>query len=68
MLYGNVAILASKDPVAIDRASYDIAAEALGKDVFREMWPDLDASAQMEHGEKIGLGTRKYRLAEAATG
>jgi uncharacterized Fe-S center protein len=64
--YGNVAILASRDPVAADRASCDIAEEVLGKDVFREMWPELDASAQMQHGERIGLGTQTYKLLEAA--
>jgi uncharacterized Fe-S center protein len=55
-------ILASTDPVAIDQATLDITREKFGKDLGRKSWPGLSPERQLEHGEKIGLGTRKYRL------
>ena len=60
----NVGIFASYDPVAIDQACLDVGTEKLGKDVFQEMWPELDATFQLEHGETIGMGTRNYTLIE----
>jgi uncharacterized protein len=66
VMYGNAAILASRDPVAIDRASVDIATEAYGHDVFKKMWPQFDASVQMKHAEAIGLGSCTYELVDVA--
>jgi uncharacterized Fe-S center protein len=57
-------ILASVDPVAIDQAAADLVVErGGGADPLRAGY-DLDWSGQLAHGEKIGLGTRKYRLFE----
>lgn len=64
ILYDDVGILAGSDPVAVDSASIDIAKEKLGVEVFNEMWPNIDPTIQMKHAEKIGLGTRKYKLIE----
>jgi uncharacterized Fe-S center protein len=64
VIYDNVGIFASYDPIAIDQACLDIGAEKLGKNVFKEMWPELDATFQLEHGENIGMGTRNYTLVE----
>lgn len=71
----NIGILASKDPVAIEQASVDLvnrqmAAEGSclttlrepGDDKFRGLYPQIDWGIQLEHAEKIGLGTRKYEL------
>jgi len=59
-------ILASVDPVAIDQATADlIVKKGGGADPLRAGY-DLDWSGQLAHGEKIGLGTRKYRLVEIA--
>jgi uncharacterized Fe-S center protein len=68
-------ILASTDPVAIDQAAYDLvkaapaAAGSLlegkagpGDDKFALMHPETRPLAQLEHGERIGLGTRRYEL------
>jgi uncharacterized protein len=63
-LYEDVGIFASYDPVAIDRACYDLGKELLGRDVFKEMWPRLTPLVQLEHGELLGLGTQKYELRE----
>ncbi len=64
VIYPDVGILASYDPVAIDQASCDIAGKVLGKDIFKELWPAIDASVQMKYGEEIGLGTRTYEIIE----
>jgi uncharacterized Fe-S center protein len=64
VLFDNVGIFAGYDPVAIDTACQDVAKERLGKDVFKEMWPEIDATVQLKHGEAIGMGTQEYKLIE----
>ena len=60
----DIGILASTDPVAIDRASADlILARSGGMDVFRKGY-DVDWTRQLVYGEKIGLGAASYVLVE----
>jgi uncharacterized Fe-S center protein len=60
----DIGILASLDPVAIDKATVDLIVErGAGKDPLRSGY-DLDWSAQLAHGQKIGLGSTDYRLVE----
>jgi hypothetical protein len=60
----DIGILASRDPVAIDKATADLVlAQGGGKDVWRKGY-DIDWSAQLRHGEKIGLGSTDYELIE----
>jgi uncharacterized Fe-S center protein len=60
----DLGILASSDPVAVDKATADlIIARSAGKDVFRAGY-DRDWSVQLSYGGKIGLGTMEYRLIE----
>ena len=66
VLCRDLGILASKDPVAIDQAAASLVAEAEGRDVFKEYWPDTDYEAQLEHGQKIGLGSRDFNLVAGA--
>ena len=74
-IVGDIGILASTDPVAIDQASVDLVNERSimtgscldGKDEchadkFRGIYPKIDWSLQLEYAEKIGLGTRTYEL------
>ncbi len=56
----DVAILASHDPVAIDKASYDLAKEFYKVDLFKELWPETKFLVQMQHAQKIGLGNMEY--------
>jgi uncharacterized Fe-S center protein len=65
----DIGILCSDDPVAIDQASLDLVNQAAtgkpgqaGKDIFKEIYPDLDGNVQLAYAEKIGLGTRTYEL------
>jgi hypothetical protein len=71
----DIGILASKDPVAIDTASYDLVnrqqgfADSLltahrqkGGDKFTGVHPRTDGERQLRYAEEIGMGTRDYNL------
>ncbi|HEU24221.1 MAG: 4Fe-4S ferredoxin [Mesoaciditoga sp.] len=58
----DIGIAASTDPVALDQACIDLVIKNVGKDPFKEVHPDVSWEAQLEHAEKIGLGSRKYEL------
>ena len=60
----DVGILLSTDPVAIDQATLDLTKKANQKDLGKISWPQLDPNIQLEHGEKIGMGSRTYELIE----
>ncbi len=62
-LVPDIGFLASNDPVAIDRASYDLVIKANnGTDPFKEFYPQLDPAIQLKYAEEIGLGTNNYDL------
>ncbi len=75
-LVHNIGILAGMDPVAIDQACFDLVnrAEPLpgsvienlgpGEDRFKGAHPGIEWHYQLEHAEKLGLGTRSYELVE----
>ena len=58
----DIGILASSDPVAIDKASVDMVLEAAGKDVFKSGYPETDWSVQLKYAATLGLGTLDYTL------
>ncbi|MGQ9673386.1 MAG: DUF362 domain-containing protein [Candidatus Aminicenantales bacterium] len=57
----DIGILASKDPVALDKASVDLVFGQKKRDVLRQGY-DIDWSIQLHHAEKIGLGSLDYEL------
>lgn len=59
----DIGILASKDPLAIDQASYDLVLKK-GGNVFTKAHPEIDGTVQLAYAEKIGLGTRNYKIIE----
>lgn len=72
----DLGVLASRDCVAVDQACYDMvnAAEGnplsrrpvpAGADKFRALFPQIDATVQLRHGEQVGLGSRQYELVHA---
>ncbi|MCL2761382.1 MAG: DUF362 domain-containing protein, partial [Desulfuromonadales bacterium] len=74
-IVNDIGITASLDPVALDQASADLVNQATGNtntalqtghepggDKFRGVYPHIDWEVQLEHAEKVGLGTRKYEL------
>ncbi len=61
----DIGLLASYDPLAIDQASIDLVMKKGGsKDLFREIYPDIDWSVQLSYAESLGIGTKDYRLTE----
>ncbi len=73
-IVADLGILASRDPIALDRASADLVNQAPGlpgsclkdqapgTDKFRDIYPKIDWEIQLEYGEQLGLGTQEYEL------
>lgn len=75
-IVGDIGVVASKDPVAIDQASIDLVNQspaihdsciskkhaAPGKDKFKDIYPDVDWEVQLDYAQKLGLGSRNYEL------
>ncbi|QWV97714.1 DUF362 domain-containing protein [Geomonas nitrogeniifigens] len=74
-IVNDIGICASADPVALDQACADLVNNARGNqetalasghepggDKFRGVHPEIDWEVQLEHAEKIGIGTRGYEL------
>jgi uncharacterized Fe-S center protein len=61
----DIGIAASTDPVAVDKASIDLLEEKTGKSIYQILERrELNPFFQIEHAEKIGLGTTNYDLIE----
>jgi len=71
----DVGVLASRDPVAIDQAAFDLVNRAAalypsalprglkpGDDKFKAIYPDIDSTYALAHAERLGLGRRAYTL------
>ncbi len=63
----DIGVVASKDPLAIDQASFDLVKKEEGVDHESgtdKFWEahEVDGTEQLKHGEKIGLGERDYEL------
>lgn len=61
-LIPDIGILASRDIVAIDRASIDMVNEAARRDIFKEINPHLEYISQITHAQHLGLGLADYTL------
>ena len=58
----DVGIVASIDPVACDRAAFDLVYQNHGnKDIFKEV-TNVDGTQILDYAEEIGLGTQSYGL------
>ena len=75
-LVDDIGVLASADPVALDRACLDLVTAApasvdsqvdgiagRGDDKFRALRPAMDGELQLRMAEAAGLGSREYELA-----
>jgi uncharacterized Fe-S center protein len=65
-IVGDLGILASFDPVALDKATADLLCQKSGKDVFDQYWAKCHYRRQLEHGQAIGLGSLDYKVVELA--
>lgn len=63
-LVPDIGFMSSTDPVAIDKAAYDMIVNVAGKDVFKEAWPHLDPTDQFKHAQKIKFGNLDYEIKE----
>jgi uncharacterized Fe-S center protein len=73
-IVGDLGILASRDPVAIDQAAADLVNQsrglpgsalkkkAAGSDKFKDIYPQVDWPLQLEYAAQLGLGVREYEL------
>jgi uncharacterized Fe-S center protein len=73
-IVGDLGILASRDPVALDQACADLVIQspgipgsalrehAPGTDKFKDIYPQVDWPIQLEYAEQLGLGAREYEL------
>ena len=61
----DIGILASADAVAIDKAAVDLVETKGGKNLGKLLGNEkLNPRYQLEHAERIGLGTTDYELIE----
>ena len=73
----DIGILASRDPVALDAACFDLVngSEGIhgsllpdhhhaGEEKFTRVWPGTDPEKQLSAAESVGIGRREYRLIE----
>ncbi|MDE2217463.1 MAG: DUF362 domain-containing protein [Planctomycetota bacterium] len=58
----DIGIIASTDPVAIEKATTDIIKERTGKDFFKDAWPNINYTIQINYAQEIGLGNMDYEL------
>lgn len=58
----DIGILASYDPVALDKASYDLINEETRENIFIKLWPNVDGTLQFKYAEELGIGTQDYEL------
>ncbi len=61
-LLEDIGVLASLDPVAIDRATLDLIREKAGRTLESMSYPGRDGSLQLAFAEQMGLGTTRYEL------
>jgi uncharacterized Fe-S center protein len=73
-IVGDIGILASRDPVAIDQACVDLVNQArglpgsalkkksAGVDKFKDIYPQIDWPIQLDYAAELGLGLREYEL------
>jgi len=61
----DIGIAASTDPVAVDKATLDMVEDKSGRKLAELLNNDkLDPRHQIEHAERIGLGSSNYELIE----
>lgn len=58
----DLGILASRDPVSIDKASVDIMNEHSDEDILKKYHPQTKWTVQLRYAAEIGLGNLDYKL------
>jgi uncharacterized protein len=60
----DLGVMASRDIVAVDRATLEVTQSAFHKNLSQLCYPDQDENVQLLHAEKLGLGSSQYELVE----
>ena len=63
----DVGLFASRDPVSVDQACFDMVKKMAGRDIFKEAHPDQDGSIQLNYARELGLGRTEYELLRVET-
>ncbi len=58
----DIGIMASADPVAIEKATADMIKERIRTDFFKDAWPKIDYTIQITYAQEIGLGSTDYEM------
>lgn len=58
----DIGILASKDPVALEQACYDLVCNEMGHDVFKHAHPTVNAVRIIDYAYEMGMGNKEYDL------
>lgn len=66
--FEDIGILASRDPLAVEKATIDLIRESIGEDFFQKSWPNINYTIQIDHAERIGLGSTGYELVDLSSG
>ncbi|MFH1848819.1 MAG: DUF362 domain-containing protein [archaeon] len=61
VLTPDIGIVAGTDPVAVDKACYDLVCKKAGRDVFKE-FHNIDSTIQIRYGSGLGLGSPDYNM------
>lgn len=62
-LIKDIGFLASTDPVAIDKASYDLVIQSNnGEDPFKKVYPSINSLIHLTYAESIKCGSMDYNL------
>ncbi len=60
----DIGILASFDPVAIDKATLDLTEKLHGENISRMAFPEHDPMIQINHAVKLKMGSADYTIVE----
>ena len=64
-MVGDIGIVASTDPVAVDQAALDLVENEAGRKLQKLLKNEgLDPGCQIEHAQSLGLGSKRYELIE----
>jgi hypothetical protein len=63
-LIPDIGIVAALDPIALDMATLDLTRKYNPDNLSRMAFPQRDPLIQIEHGVKLGMGSKQYRLVE----
>lgn len=58
----DIGFAASTDPVALDKACRSLVIQEAGRDIFKEVWPNIDTDDLFRHAENLAFGSQDYEV------